>query len=60
MHKIMYWIGVYATCVFIHDGLDYCVDKYEHEKKHKKEPIGIKPDPARKPINKIGFVVNSD
>lgn len=66
MQKLIYWIGVYAICTTVHDILDYSGEefvkksyrrmrKYIDTNKEKKGPIGITPEPARKPINRIGF-----
>lgn len=68
MNKFVYWIGVYAICVCIHKGInatyDYVYEKgkrKEHESNDKKKgPIGIQPDSARKPMNKIGFAIPTD
>ena len=68
MKKIIYWIGVYAVCVFIHEGIDATHDyiaeqrkRKEHESNDKKKgPIGIQPESARKPMNKIGFAIPID
>lgn len=71
MSKIIYWIGVYAICSTIHDILDYKGEEFvkkTHRKMEKryesiernKEPIGIRPEQTRKPMNKIGFAINSD
>ena len=66
MYKIIYWIGIYAICSTVHDILDYKGEEfvknsyrkmreYQRSNSKKKEPIGIHAEPARKPINRIGF-----
>ena len=58
MKKVIYYFGVYALCINIHQGLEYLAEKCrEHEEKehHKKNAIGVQPTPAKKPMNKIGF-----
>lgn len=64
MQKIFYCIGIYATCVFVHDCATILAKKIEehenNEKHHKKGAIGIQPNPAKKPMNKIGFEIPQD
>lgn len=67
MNKIVYWIGIYAICIELHDILAVCAEtinekheKHSREKEQKKRPIGVQPEPVRKPVNKIGFQINSE
>lgn len=62
MQKLIYWIGVYTVCNFIRDvgealvkrGIEAC------DKRDKKNEIkGIRVREEHKPMNKIGFSIES-
>lgn len=61
MKKIIYYIGVYHICLGIHTGLEYLYkeikNREENKNDQKKGSIGIQPNPAKKPMNKIGFEI---
>ena len=65
MKKAVYWIGVYAICIYLYEfekALFKMIDKelYEREKNEKKGAIGFKSEAAKKPMNKIGFEIPHD
>ena len=64
MKKIIYYVGIYAVCVNIHEGLKYVNERIgkdlENKQRQKKGAIGIQPTPAKKPMNKIGFQIPQD
>lgn len=61
MKKIIYYIGIYHVCLGIHEGLEFLHEEIrkcnQNEKRQKKGAIGIHPEPAKKPMNKIGFEI---
>ena len=61
MKKIIYYIGIYHVCLGIHEGLKIVHEEIQkhnqNEKRQKKGAIGIHPEPAKKPMNKIGFEI---
>ena len=61
MKKIIYYIGIYHICLGIHEGLEFLHEEIQkrnqNEKRQKKGAIGIQPEPAKKPMNKIGFEI---
>lgn len=60
MKKAIYYFGVYALCINIHEGLKYLAERgreLEGKERHKKNAIGVQPTPAKKPMNKIGFEI---
>lgn len=67
MNRFVYLVGVYSVCVFIHKTLDVAgrklveqLNKEPEPSRKNKEPIGVQPEKTRKPMNKIGFAINSD
>ena len=63
MNNFVYWIGVYSICVFTHEVIraiekqatKELEKKRESNQKERKEIHEIKPEPAHKPMNRIGF-----
>ena len=65
MNKLFYYLGIYSFCIMVYelpDNVMGFVDewrrrkrKFELERKERKEVIGIKPEPAHKPLDRIGF-----
>lgn len=63
MNNFVYWIGVYSICVFTHEVIQAVgkqatkklEKKNESNQKERKEIHEIKPEPAHKPMNRIGF-----
>ena len=74
MNKLVYWVGVYTICVAIHDfpnalhraakTLDELAREHkqgtEKSRSHRKEEIGIRLNNDGKPMNKIGFFIESE
>ena len=65
MYKFFYYVGVYATCVAIHELAQEAgrraerktKEKNKEAEKSKHREIGVRLNPEGKPMNKIGFIV---
>lgn len=63
MNKIIYWIGIYAVCAFVHDSIDYWSKEFDrefHKKKSQNEDkrnrsVNISEKKVGGPVNRIGF-----
>ena len=62
MNKIVYWIGVYAICVYVHESIldfhEFCNEKYRKYERRKDDELGK--GKSGKVQNRIGFVVEGD